>query len=117
MAKTSPTVRSLALLRKAGYKAQVVERWNAYGRVRVDLFGFVDICAIKEGEAGVAGVQTTSQGNVSARYKKILAISEAKLWLAAGNRILLHGWAKKGRAGKRKLWQVSEREITLEDFK
>ena len=117
MAKTSPTVRSLKILREDGYTAQVVERWNSYARVRIDLFGFIDICCIKSGEVGVIGVQTTSQSNVSARLKKILAIPEAKTWLATGNKILLHGWAKKGKMGKRKLWKVTSRFITLEDFK
>ena len=116
MSKTSPTVRSLAILRKEGYTAQVVERWNAYGMVRIDLFGFIDICAIKEGESGVLGVQTTSQSNVSARLKKILFIPESKLWLITGNKLLLHGWAKKGKIGKRKTWQVTSRYITLEDY-
>ena len=114
---TSPTTRSLALLRKEGYTAQVVERWNPYGKVRIDLFGFVDIITIKENEDGVTGVQTTSQSNVSKRLTKILCSYEAELWSATGNKILLHGWAKKGKAGKRKLWKVTSRFITLEDFK
>ena len=117
MAKTSPTQRSLKILRKEDYTAQVVERWNPYGRVRVDLFGFVDIVAIKKGETGVTGVQTTSQSNVSKRLQKILCSHEAKLFLETGNRILLHGWAKKGAKNKRKLWKVTERYITLDDFK
>ncbi len=116
MASTSPTVRSLAILRKEKYKAQVVEKWLAYGNCRVDLFGFIDIVAIREGELGVVGVQTTSQSNVLARFKKIIMIPEAFLWINTGNRILLHGWAKKGEKGKRKLWQVSSRFITKEDF-
>jgi len=115
MAKTSPTVRSLKILRDSGYSAQVTEKWNPYGRCRVDLFGFIDIVAIKV-VGGTVGVQTTSQSNVSARYHKILAIPEAKLWLECGNKILLHGWAKKGKVGERKLWKVSERYVTLEDF-
>ena len=116
MTKTSPTVRSLALLRKQGFHAQVVERYNQYARVRVDLFGFIDIVAIKEGESGVTGVQTTSASNLSARVNKILGIPAAQLWLATGNRILVHGWAKKGPRGKRKLWQTVEKWLSLEDF-
>jgi len=116
VSKTSPTRRSLLLLRKHGYTAQVVERYNPYAKVRIDLFGFIDICCIKNGEQGVVGVQTTSASGLSARYKKILGIPEAKIWLATGNRILLHGWAKKGPRGKRKLWSTVERWMTLEDF-
>ena len=116
MSKTSPTVRSLALLRGNGYSAQVVERYNPYAKIRIDLFGFIDLVAIKEGESGVVGVQTTSASNLSARYKKILLIPEARIWLATGNRILLHGWAKKGPRGKRKLWHTVERWLTLEEY-
>jgi hypothetical protein len=104
-------------MREKGYTAQVVERWNPYGRVRVDLFGFVDIVAIIEGEFGVVGLQTTSQSNSTKRVTKILCSHEAKVWLQAGNRIIVHGWAKKGGKGKRKTWQVVERSITLDDFK
>ena len=116
VAQTSPTQRSLKALRDAGYTAQVVERWNPYGKVRVDLFGFVDIVIIRKEEIGVTGVQTTSQSNISKRLQKILCSHEAKLWLETGNRILLHGWAKKGAKDKRKLWKVTERFVTLEDF-
>lgn len=110
----SPTSRSLAVLKKEGYEAQVVERWNPYARVRVDLFGFIDIVAIKDGV--IAGVQTTSQSNVGARVKKILAIPQAKLWLLAGGKIIVHGWVKKGKKDARKTWQASVREIMLQDF-
>lgn len=115
MASTSPTVRSLKLLRENGYTAQVVERFNPYARIRIDLFGFIDICAIKDGE--IVGVQTTSASHLSARYKKILEIPEAVIWLKANGRILLHGWGKKGARGKRKLWQTKEVWMTLDDFK
>jgi hypothetical protein len=113
---TSPTSRSLKILRKDGYKAQVVEKFNPYGRVRVDLFGFIDIVAIKEGESGVTGVQTTSATNLLARYKKILEIPESKLWLETGNKIIIHGWIKKAVAGVRKTWQVNTKEVTLDDY-
>jgi len=115
--KTSPTVRSLALLRKEGYSAQVTERYNPYAHVRIDLFGFIDVVAIRADVKGVVGVQTTSQSNASTRYHKILGIPEAKMWLEAGNQIIIHGWSKKGKKGKRKLWNANTREITLKDFK
>ena len=111
---SSPTSRSLELLKKDGFSAQVVERWNMYAKVRVDLFGFIDIVGIKEGN--ICGIQTTSSSNMSARVKKILGIPEAKLWLEAGGKIHVHGWSKKGKAEKRKLWQVIIKEITIADF-
>lgn len=110
----SPTQRSLAHLKKNGYIAHVVERWNPYGRVRVDLFGFIDLIAVRDGS--IIGVQTTSADNMQARVKKILLIPEAKIWLGAGGLIVVHGWGLQGKAGKRKLWKLKEINITLQDF-
>lgn len=110
--KTSPTQRSLALLRKEGYTAQVVERYSMYARVRIDLFGCIDIVAIKPGVPGVLGVQTTSRGNQSARTKKAKAIPELQVWLGCGNSFEVHGWAKGGARGKRKTWQVVRTPVT-----
>lgn len=129
----SPTARSLSQLKKNGYIAAVVEKWNPYARIRQDLFGFIDIVAIQTVEklqikddvedgilqvamAGVTGVQTTSTPNMLARIKKILAIPEAKIWLQNGNRIIVHGWSKKKTTGKRETYQLKERELTLNDW-
>ncbi len=66
---TSPTQLSLKKLREEGYTVQVVEYWNSFARIRIDLFGFIDIIALKGKE--VLAVQTTSASNMSARCKKI----------------------------------------------
>ena len=112
---SSPTARTLALLRKEGYVAQVVERWVPQARKRVDLFGCVDVLAMRATDKGVLGVQATSASNLAARVTKALAEPRLLTWLSAGNRFLLHGWALKGKAGARKLWQVNVREIRRED--
>lgn len=111
---TSPTQRSLALLRESGWTAQVVERWVPQARKRVDLFGCIDLVAMRESDKGLLGVQATSASNLAARVTKALAEPRLFTWLAAGNRFLAHGWAKKGRAGARKLWQVNVREFELD---
>lgn len=90
----SPTQRSLALLREQGYVPWIAEHYNAFARVRRDLYGFIDIVALKPGEKGVLAVQTTSGSNVSARIHKIEANPNHKLWIECGNRILIHGWQK-----------------------
>lgn len=117
----SPTARSLAYLRANGYTAGVVERWIAPARRRIDLGGFGDIVAWKPGEGefgGIVAIQSTSSPNVSSRLWKITQLSEAALWLAAGGRIVIHGWGRRGKVGKRKLWTLTtEREITLNDFR
>lgn len=99
---SSPTQRSLAHLRKAGYLAQVVEKWIPQVKRRVDLFGFIDIVAIRDDE--IVGVQATSDDHVSHRVTKIAEHDNVGPVRKAGIRILVHGWRKnaKGR------WQLRE---------
>jgi hypothetical protein len=78
-----------------------------------DLFGFADIVAIQPGRVGVLAVQATSSSNLSARDKKVRAEQKARLWLEAGNRIQIHGWALRGPRGKRKVWTLNVREIAI----
>ena len=107
--KTSPTQRSLALLRERGYLCAIVEKWNPYVRIRQDLWGFADILAIKGDESLL--VQTTSGSNVSARLAKIENNVQAAMWKCSPNRkIVVHGWAKRGARGERKLWTCREVE-------
>src|ERR1700676_5404113 len=54
----SSTVRTLAVLKKEGYTAQVVEYYNQFARRRIDLFGIIDIVALRPDET--LGIQTTS---------------------------------------------------------
>lgn len=93
----SPTSRSLANLRERGYRCEVVERFNSFTKQRKDLFGFVDIVAIREGET--VGVQTTSGSNMAARIKKIADSETVSDVRKAGWKILVQGWTKnsKGR--------------------
>lgn len=89
---TSPTQRSLAYLRAAGWTAEVVERWNPHARVRHDLFGFIDIMAVRGSET--LAVQTTSGSGVSARLRKIAEQPRLADVRAAGWLVHVHGWRK-----------------------
>lgn len=111
MAKTSPTQRSLKLLRETGWIPEVVERWNAYTKTRKDLFGCIDIVALRHGE--LAGIQTTSASG-SSRIAKIKAEPRMVSWLEAGGTLYVHGWAKRGARGKRKTWTCRVVPITLD---
>lgn len=113
MAKTSPTQRSLKFLREAGWTVEVVEHWNSYTRTRKDLFGCIDLVALRQGE--LAGIQTTS-GHGSARIAKIKAEPRMVKWLEAGGTLYVHGWAKRGARGKRKLWDCRVIKLTLDDL-
>jgi hypothetical protein len=88
----SPTQRSLAYLREQGMTCEVVERWNAFARIRQDLFGIIDIVALDEQQT--LGVQTTSWTNVSARVKKIAESPHLPALLRAGWVLEVHGWKK-----------------------
>lgn len=104
--KTSPTQRTLKLMRERGYHCAVVERWNPHAKLRVDLFGFIDIMCLGDGE--VVGVQATSYSNASARITKIQEHDNVAAVRKAGIKILVHGW-KKNKAGK---WEVREVDIS-----
>jgi hypothetical protein len=91
----SPTARTLAKLRRDGYSADVVERWIGPAGIRRDLFGVIDVVAVKAGSP-VLGVQATSVGNVSHRLAKARTVEELETWLAAGAVFQVWGWAKRG---------------------
>lgn len=88
----TPTQRSMAHLKAQGYRVAVVERWNPHVRIRQDLFGCIDLLAIKEGET--LAVQTTSGSNVAARVKKIAEAEAIGDIRAAGWAFHVHGWRK-----------------------
>jgi carbonic anhydrase len=92
---SSPTVRSRKHLEAQGYTVATVEHWNAFTRRRHDLFGFIDLLAIRPGET--LAVQTTSGSNVSARVRKIANHENVGAVREAGWRITVHGWRKSGR--------------------
>lgn len=96
MAGVSPTENTLKELRKRGYRAAVVERWNPHARIRHDLFGFVDVLAV--GPDGTIAVQATSYSNISARVRKITeecleALTDVR---EAGWTVEVWGWRKVG---------------------
>jgi hypothetical protein len=99
----SPTALSLRLLRDDGWLVDVCERWvpiGGGGKVRKDLFGLIDLVALKEGVT--MGVQTTSHTNANARLNKIQD-EEHQVALralqAAGWSIVVHGWRLSSRDG------------------
>jgi hypothetical protein len=96
---SSPTQRTLAHFRAAGFPlVQVVERWNAFARVRQDLFGIIDVLAI-DANGAITAVQVTSGDHVSERVDKITESAALPYLRKANIRVLVHGWRKnaKGR--------------------
>lgn len=103
---SSPTARSLKHLRDQGYLAAVVEKWIPAVKRRQDLFGFIDILAVREGE--VLGVQSTSGDNVASRVTKIAEHENVSAVRKAGIRLLVHGW-RKNAAGR---WTLREVDVS-----
>lgn len=104
----SPTQRALKHLREMGYQAQVVEKWNAFSKTRIDLFGCIDIVAVRPG-VPVLGVQCTSHPNISSRVVKSLALGQ--MWLSTGH-AQLEVWAWRKLKGQ-KAMQLDRRVIPL----
>lgn len=99
---TSPTARTLKVLREAGWPAQVVERWCPFSRRRKDLFGCIDIVALINGN--VVGIQACAGSSHAARRKKSQDEPLLKDWLECGALFVVWSWAKQGPAGKAKRW-------------
>lgn len=101
----SPTQRTLKVMRERGYHCAVVERWNPHAKLRVDLFGFIDVLCLGDGE--VVGVQACSGagGDPAARVRKITEHENVAAVRKAGIRILVQAW-RKGRDGKYVLREI-----------
>jgi hypothetical protein len=95
VAQLSPTQRTLNALWDRDCIAEVVEKWIPKQKLRLDLFGFIDVLAVDPGRQGCLGIQVTTGSHAATRRKKILSPpcrAAAKVWLLAGNRIQVWGW-------------------------
>lgn len=103
---TSPTQLTLKKLKSEGYTTvQIVERWNAFARVRQDLFQIIDVLAVKDGET--IGIQVTSKSNLAARIRKISDSEHINNLRDANWTILVHGWYKENNR-----WKLEERDVS-----
>jgi hypothetical protein len=121
---SSPTVRSTSWFRDHGYIVtrveQIIHMPGHPFPFKRDAFNFGDLLAANPELRVVALVQVTAGqgGNFMARIRKIIERPEiarsAYIWLMAGGRIFVHGWAKrKPRGVKRPKWTLVIREIVL----
>ncbi len=117
---TSPTQRTLALLKRRGFTCGIVERFvgkGAFGK-RIDLFGIIDIIAL--GPNGVLGVQSCGTA-FSDHYKKMTIENRDRSikWLTTpGTSLALIGWrkVKKKRGGKQMIYKPRVHVFHLDDF-
>lgn len=94
----TPSELSIDYLEKHGYKCVNVEHSPRIpGKPELlitrDLFGFVDIVALKD---HALLVQTTSETNVNARMRKIVCSEWLEPCKRAGFLIHVHGWGAHG---------------------
>jgi len=87
----SPTQRSRIALENRGYHVEKVEYFNYFSKRMKDLWGFIDLLAIKKGE--VLAVQVTGgMNNKPSHIKKINENELLPLVKGAGIKIELHTW-------------------------
>jgi hypothetical protein len=89
----TPSTRSIKKLTNEGWLVWNVESRVPRTNITKDLFGFLDLVALKGGET--LGIQVTSASNVSARIKKITNHPNVGIVRDAGWGIEVHGWRKK----------------------
>lgn len=100
---------SLDHLRSLGFVVDVCERWvpSPQGQVRRDLFGVLDLVALRDGVT--LGIQTTTRGEMGKRARKIAASETTPALHAAGWRLVVHGWYQP--RGPRTRWELEELEV------
>lgn len=92
---TTPNQRSKELLEAEGFVVGLVERYNSWSQTRHDLFGFIDLIAVRAGE--IVAIQSTSDTNLSHRRKKLETCDAVPICIAAGMRVEIHGWKIRAR--------------------
>lgn len=102
-------------MREMGFTADKVEQRIPHCFITRDLFGCIDILAMRKG-IGVLGVQATAGSNHSARVLKSIAEPRLRLWLELGNRFEVWSYNLRGAAGTRKKYELRRQEITLADL-
>ncbi len=112
----TPTALSLRFLRRAGFTADVVERFIAgvgeHGAgLRRDWGHFADVLACHPRERRILLVQATVLSSLSARVAKSRKQPELAAWLAAGGEFELHGWILRG--GR---WRVKRVAVRGDDM-
>jgi len=94
------------MLRRDGWTPAVVEKWNPHARIRQDLFGFIDVLALRGAET--LAVQACSYSDVSKRVDKITHHKNLAAVREAGWTVHVHGW-RKGANGR---WAVRVVDIS-----
>ena len=92
----SPTERSLKLLKDYGFLVHKVEYWNSFAQLRIDLFGCIDLVAVRNPDMGligrIVGIQACSYGDISKRRAKSQDYPAIRSWVLSGGEFIVIGW-------------------------
>jgi len=86
------TQKALKCLRADGYLVDIVEKTIPKTYIKKDLYGFIDLLAIRKDE--ILGVQVTSDSNFASRRTKIQNHENLVTVLESGIRIEVWGFKK-----------------------
>lgn len=87
---STPTQKTLYRLKMENYTIAIVERWNPHARIRQDLFGFIDILALRN--QTTLAIQTCSRSDIASHRTKILEHPNLPPVLGAGWVMQIWGW-------------------------
>lgn len=118
------TQKSLALMKKNGWKPWIVERFIGKGKfgVRRDLYHIIDILGYDDKEKQFVGIQSTTMNQRKDHITKLLNDEReyVEFWLSTGSRLELWCWRKlkvkkkDGKFGKTERWTPKIDIITKE---
>ncbi len=113
MAKVSPMQRTRKEIKKKGLPNWIVESWNPWGKVRVDLFNIVDLLVLDDGFLGIQVCGTDWMPHVRKMMDE--ESENTRAWLENNGRLELWGWRslKKKRGGKAVIWKPRVADILL----
>ena len=100
----TPTQRALAWLRSHGYTCGTVERYVPATRRRHDLYGGIDLIAIRPGSPPL-GVQVCGSTGVSDHRAKLAAEPRMHLWLRTGAGLVIAA-PYPYTVGRRRRWRI-----------
>ncbi len=72
-----------------GWRVNIVERREPIKKKTSNLFGCINIIAIKSSSKGALGLLVMQANNLEHAFSRIEESPEAKVWLAARNRIVI----------------------------
>jgi len=109
----SPTSRTMQTLKGEGWRCGVVERFIGPTQTRKDLFGIIDLIAIRPWL--ITGVQCCALSGMAAHRKKLMEenADATRAWLEATGRLEIWAWRKYANKIDRKVWRPTVTSIII----